>query len=117
MYITIFVMIKRMMMMMLILTFKKASKIACTSTVVVSPDSSSPTSTSSAKTTAENTEENLSDPEPAHETDIQMEYSSDKLYNLSTGAEKKLTKNLGQYSYNLKYGIFNNLAPAQPHAS
>jgi len=68
--------------------FKKASKSACISTVVVCADSSSPTSTS-AKTTAGNTEENPSDPEPAHKTDIQMEYSSDKLYSLSTGAETK----------------------------
>ena len=67
-------------MITMMIMFKKASKSACTSTVVVSPDSSSPTSTASAKTTAKNTEENPSDPEPAYEKDIQMEYSSDKLY-------------------------------------
>jgi hypothetical protein len=45
---------------------------------VVSPDPLSHTlSTYSATKTKENTEDNLDDPEPATEGDIQMEYSPD----------------------------------------
>jgi hypothetical protein len=47
-------------------------------------------------TTPENTEV---DPEPAYEGDIQMEYSSDKLFSPST--EAVTFKNLGQYRYQL----------------
>ena len=56
---------------------KKASNSVCTSTAVVSPDHlSSGPSTSSAMKTPENAED-LDDPEPADERDIQMEYASD----------------------------------------
>jgi hypothetical protein len=65
--------------------FKKVSKSFCTSIVMVLPDPLSPipTTSSSAMNIPENTEE---DPEPVHESDIQMEYSSDELHSSSIGA-------------------------------
>jgi hypothetical protein len=57
--------------------FKTASKGVCTSTVVVSPDPLSSTlSTFSAVKTPKDTEEDSDGPEPAHEGDIRMEYTS-----------------------------------------
>jgi hypothetical protein len=60
-----------------------------TSTIVVSPDPLSPTPTSSGLKTPESTEEDPDDREPVDEGDIQMQCSSDQLYNTGVGAVTK----------------------------
>jgi hypothetical protein len=81
-------------------------------------DPSSPTpSNSSVIKTPENTEEDQNAPQSAAEGDIQMEYSSDWLYNPSIGT---LPTN---YLQELRSGQvpsdnkFDNLAPVQSHVS
>jgi hypothetical protein len=75
-----------------------ASKSVCISTVEVPPDLLSPTpSTSSAVKSPEKTEKYPDDSEQATAGDIQMEYSSDLLYNPRTrAATKNCVKSFGQ---------------------